>query len=110
MKTQLVVGIVALLVLGGIANSCGSASKSGSDNSSAAPASQTSTDPFGDALDANPAKSRAMCAAYDTLVNQGWTDDNIYKQLDDAGAFDGYYGTGPEFFKRAVRWCYANGA
>jgi hypothetical protein len=65
--------------------------------------------PLNDAFNANRQTTTKMCTLYYSLVNQGWTDDQIYKQLADGGAFDGYVGgSGSTMFHSLIKWCYAN--
>jgi len=72
------------------------------------PVAQTGTDPITTAFDNDYAHTEKMCAIYGSLVNQGWTNDEIYNQLNDAGAFDSSYGQGDTVWHKLIRWCYAN--
>jgi hypothetical protein len=104
MKAILVITLV--LVACTFAGCAGTTSSSSSQDSSAVVEDSAPT--MEDILDAHVSDSMVLCDNYYSLVNQGWTDDEIFTQLNNAGAFDGYNGTGDEFFHAMIRWCYKN--
>jgi len=104
-KKIIAIGAIAITSISLTACTDYSADSTTSDSTSE-PA--VATDPVTDALDANYANSAKMCAYIASLVNQGWTNDEIYGQLEDGGAFDGYYGQGEEVWHKLTRWCAAN--
>jgi hypothetical protein len=108
-KQFVATAIVVTVVIAAAA--CGG--KSDDQASSASPVSQTqpaTSQPktMEDILDGHYDETLTLCEAYFGLVNEGWTDDNIYKQLQNSGAFDGYNGAESEFFHAMIRWCYKN--
>ena len=99
--------IVVFLTI--VISSCNGSSKSSNNSSDNVAATQSKPAPtWDDVLNAHPARSQVLCNSYDTLVNQGWSDDDIYQNLSDAGTFDQFYGQGRDFFNAMVKWCYAN--
>ena len=106
MKKKLL-AIGAITVTACSLTACGEYSDSATDNSAAS--APVTSDPVTDLLDANYAKSAKMCVLIDSLVNQGWTNDEIYGQLSDGGAFDGLSGgTAEDSWHKLTRWCAAN--
>jgi hypothetical protein len=105
-KQFVATAIVVTVVVAAAA--CGGKSDNSTDQAS--PVSQTQTQPktMKDILDGHYDETLTLCEAYYSLVNEGWTDDNIYKQLQNSGAFDGYNGAESEFFHAMIRWCYKN--
>jgi hypothetical protein len=103
---KVIVPLIIIIALIGAASSCGSGSNK-SSAASAAPASKPAPT-FAQVLDKNPTRSMKLCDAYNSLVNQGWDDNQIYQDLSDAGTFDQFYGTGRDFFNAMVKWCYQN--
>ena len=101
--------IVILVVLGIAVSSCAGGVDS-TNNSSGGNATQSQPKPqtWASVLDAHYSRSVKLCNYYDTLVNQGWNDDEIYGSLSDAGTFDSFYGQGRDFFNAMVKWCYKN--
>jgi hypothetical protein len=97
--------IVILVVLGIAVSSSNNSSGSGN---SAVTQSQPKPQTWASVLDAHYSRSVKLCNYYDTLVNQGWNDDEIYGNLSDAGTFDSFYGQGRDFFNAMVKWCYKN--
>lgn len=93
--------ICATLLASASLAACGGTTTSGQGQPAPAP-----RDPVAATLTSNAGNTRKMCAAYFALVNQGWSDDDIYTSLDDAGTFDSYYGQGHAFFRALVKWCY----
>jgi hypothetical protein len=105
---QVVIGLVVLLALVGAISSCGGSKKSSSsDSSSPAVAADTTQDDPASFFDANRSQSLAQCQNYFSLVNQGWTTDEIIGELKNAGSFDNMPG-GEAMFHELVKWCYAN--
>lgn len=108
MKFKLVMLLIISVLMGVAFSGCGSSTSTSGDSS--APVSQVdTTSSWSDVFDANAVDMRStMCPAYFSLVNQGWAQDDIYDALNDAGAFDNYYGQGHEAFKAMTKWCYEN--
>ena len=72
-------------------------------------ASAGATTPMNKFFNAHYGTTQKMCQFYNTLVNAGWTDGNIYTQLKDGGAFRNYPGSsGHVMFYSLIRWCYAH--
>jgi hypothetical protein len=113
MKVKQFVATAIVVTVVVAAAACGG--KSDNSTEQASPVSQTQTQPvtsqpktMEDILDGHYDETLTLCEAYYSLVNEGWTDDNIYKQLQNSGAFDGYNGAESEFFHTMIRWCYKN--
>lgn len=105
--------IAALVILCGSLAACSGTSSSSSSPSSpapSAPAPSASPEPTLDDLFTQKYQTtKTMCTLYFSLVNQGWTDPEIYTQLEDGGGFDGYPGdSGQVMFHALIKWCYAN--
>jgi len=110
MKKKAVIASATIALAIGVAG-CGSTTSTSTNSSSddTAVAAAVNNEPtLNEVLDQNSASTRILCENYYSLVNQGWRDADIYDQLDNAGAFDGYGGAGPTFFKAMIRWCYNN--
>jgi hypothetical protein len=107
---QVVIGLVVILALVGAISSCGGSSSkksSSSDSSSAAVVADTTQYDPDSFFDSDRAQSLAQCENYFTLINRGWTTDQIIGELKNAGAFDNMPG-GVAVYHRLIKWCYAN--
>ena len=99
-------GAVALAGCGNTTDT--TSSSSGSEVTAAAAAKVDTAPSLNDIFNSRYASTQKICDAYDSLVNQGWTDEDIFNQLNDAGAWDGYQVGAKDVWHALIRWCYAN--
>jgi hypothetical protein len=94
--------LVGMIVVGYAINAGGG----GSSNSSGK--SHTTTQPtLNQLFNQHYENTQKMCSSYSSLVDQGWTDGEIYTQLKNAGAFDGWVDTASStMYYALIKWCY----
>ena len=90
----------ALIALGGT-TACG---QTNTPISAAAPEETTTS--FEQSFDNHSSEALNWCRAYFSLLDQGMTSDEIYRELEINRVFVG--AGGREAFDALIRWCFAN--
>jgi len=110
-RSKKVASLAAVCVVGVFAfTGCGSTGSSDSAVSSTATTTTTESEPtLQEVYSQNRSNTLKLCESYFSLVDQGWSNDDIYGTLSDAGTYDGYYGnSGRLAFNELTKWCYTN--